>query len=94
MPTLGDYLKDKNITQEAFAARVGTTQETVSKWVNGGRMPRRSHLAKIVAETAGAVTANDFLGAAEEADAEPDGDPPPDPATVRAAADEINEAAA
>lgn len=32
------------MTQRQLAAKVGTTEVTVSRWLNGSRIPRRIHL--------------------------------------------------
>ncbi len=63
------WMKENRVTQAEFAARVGTTQETVSKWIAGLRMPRPKRLALIKSETGGAVTADDFLGSVEDEEA-------------------------
>lgn len=63
MHKLERYLADHDLTQERFAEMIGSTQESVSRWISGQRMPRPSTMARIAAETKGAVTANDFVAA-------------------------------
>jgi DNA-binding transcriptional regulator YdaS (Cro superfamily) len=43
-----------------FARRIGLPQPTVHRYTKGERIPEPEAMAKIVAETAGAVTPNDF----------------------------------
>lgn len=42
-----DILAELNISQEQFAKSIGTTQGTVSKWLNGSQEPRYCQLQKI-----------------------------------------------
>lgn len=58
---LGDWLQTNRITHEAFGAMIGRGHSSVTRYVNGGRMPNRSTLARISEATAGQVTANDFV---------------------------------
>lgn len=58
---LRDYLRENQITDASFAAKVGVSPFAVRKWKYGERMPRRAHLRLIRAATAGAVLANDFM---------------------------------
>lgn len=62
---LADYLETVGETHEAFAARIGVSQVTITRYINGRRLPRPHVLTRIVSATKGAVTANDFLFAAE-----------------------------
>lgn len=71
MHKLERYLTENRLSQDDFAARVGVSQVAVSRWIAGTRMPRRETLARIASLTNGQVTANDFLGDAEEDDGEP-----------------------
>ncbi len=57
---LGEYLRQNEMTQEAFAQRVGTDQASVSRWISGKRFPTRSAIVAIKRATRGMVTANDF----------------------------------
>ena len=54
MKTLAQYLKDENLTQAAFAARVGVKQATVSK-LCAGKKPSLELACRIDRETKGAV---------------------------------------
>lgn len=65
--TLGDYLRSKGETHDAFARRVGVHAVTVSKWATGAMRPSWPKLEAITAATSGAVTAADFMRAAEAA---------------------------
>ena len=67
--TLREYLSDKSITVRDFAERLGVSPVTVSRWLNGQRRPEWSLLAKIEAETGGAVTAKDFVAGPAGAEA-------------------------
>lgn len=59
---LRDWLLKQNMTHEAFGALVGgkARRSTVTRWVNGSRIPRRDEMAKIASVTGGEVTAADF----------------------------------
>jgi DNA-binding transcriptional regulator YdaS (Cro superfamily) len=54
-----DYLADRSLSQQAFAALVGVTQSRVSQWISGERVPAERVLA-IEFATAGAVTRYDL----------------------------------
>ena len=54
------YLDQNGITPAEFAARVGSSESGVKKWLRGVRSPRHEMLERIREATAGAVTANDF----------------------------------
>jgi len=58
---LSEWLQKHGVSQDEFADRIKCDRTSVTRYVNGRRMPRREVLARIVAETSGAVTANDFL---------------------------------
>jgi transcriptional regulator with XRE-family HTH domain len=58
---LAEWLQKNGVSQDEFADRIKCDRTSVTRYVNGRRMPRREVLARIVAETSGAVTANDFL---------------------------------
>ncbi len=58
---LSDWLAAENLTAAEFGRRIGRTRAAVSNWLAGSRMPRRAELELIRQETAGAVTANDFM---------------------------------
>lgn len=61
MHPLEKYLESRNLTQAEFGKLIGSGQESVSRYISGHRYPRPKVLAKIIAETGGAVTASDFL---------------------------------
>lgn len=46
-----------------FAARIGVTPTMVTEYAKGAMWPGREKIEAIVRETAGQVTANDFLAA-------------------------------
>lgn len=43
-----ELLAELKVSQEEFAKAIGTTQGTVSKWLNGTQEPRYCQLQKIV----------------------------------------------
>lgn len=57
--TLTDYLAEIRMTQPEFAARMGVSQSTVSRWCSGV-LPRRKYLKRLRDETNGRVTAASF----------------------------------
>ena len=59
---LKQYLIEKNITPEAFAALIGGVSESgVRKWIYGDRVPRPEQMIAIVEKTDGVVMPNDFF---------------------------------
>lgn len=58
--TLDEYLSRENLTDAAFAARLGRSRVTVGRWRIGARMPSTEDVAEIQAATGGDVTANDL----------------------------------
>lgn len=60
---LADFLSDKGMSRADFAAALGVSEVTITRYVGGRRMPRVEHLRRIREVTAGAVTADDFLSA-------------------------------
>ncbi len=63
---LADYLAETGLTQPEFAARLGVSQSTVSRWC-AGIPPRRRHLDKLRKETGGKITLASFEPQADEA---------------------------
>lgn len=61
---LGEYLETSGLTATEFASRIGVSHASVVRYRNGTRRPDWPTLEKIVAETDGAVTAEDFFGTA------------------------------
>jgi transcriptional regulator with XRE-family HTH domain len=57
---LRDYLSVTNQTQEAFAEQVGLTRETINRYLNQPRIPKREHCLRISKATGGEVTEKDF----------------------------------
>lgn len=58
-----DYLRANNLTDEAFAARVGRSKWAVRKWMYGQRVPRGVEMLAIANATQGVVSADDFMPA-------------------------------
>ncbi|MFC4255409.1 XRE family transcriptional regulator [Altererythrobacter xixiisoli] len=58
---LKDWLSDQGLRNADFAKRIDCTAEAVRRYANGDRIPGRDIMPKIVEETGGAVTANDFF---------------------------------
>ncbi len=54
------YFKYKKITAKKFAQSIGVSNVTISRYVNGSRIPKRNILKKIFDLTEGLVTADDF----------------------------------
>lgn len=63
---LSDYLAKHGITHAAFAERLGVSQGTVTRYVNGDRIPRPEHLVRIKDLTRGKVTVSDFVAKRRE----------------------------
>ena len=62
MNTLQTYLDDNSLTQGAFAKKVGTTQATVSRWLDG-QMPSHEMIKRVAKATKGKVGAADWYAA-------------------------------
>lgn len=60
---LDQYLSQNQITDVAFAAKIGVASTTVMRWRRGLVRPDWSTIPKIGEATNGAVTANDFAAA-------------------------------
>lgn len=60
---LGAWLDHKEMSDELFGQRIGVSRQAVHRYRNGERWPSRDVMAKIVMETAGMVTPDDFLPA-------------------------------
>lgn len=58
---IAQWLKEQDVTATAFAARIGVSISTVTRIARGEVTPSPDTLRKIMAETGGAVTANDFF---------------------------------
>lgn len=59
--SLTEFLAQKGLTHAEFAAMVGVSQATVTRWTHGQRFPGRKEIERIQKATRGAVTANDLL---------------------------------
>lgn len=67
--TLQDWLSSQEVSDADFAARIGVTRQALYRYKNGQRMPRIGILRKIISETAGQVSARDFIERHSEAPA-------------------------
>lgn len=68
---LAEWLKQENKTATDLAAEIPVDTSTVTRYVNGQRVPRKEHMRRIRDITNGAVTADDFMS--------PDAPSPTDP---------------
>lgn len=59
--TLSDWLKSKRIKRYQFAHRIDVRPSVVTEYCKGTIRPRPEKMEAIVRETAGEVTADDFL---------------------------------
>jgi predicted transcriptional regulator len=64
---LASYLSDNNISHEAFAEMIGTSQVAVSRYAKGVRTPRREIMLRIAQATGGQVAPADFFLVEEQA---------------------------
>ena len=71
---IASYLKEQNLTQQQFAAKIGVTQGRVSHWVKGATVPAE-RCAAIEQATGGRVTRHelrpDVFGAVQRAADQP-----------------------
>lgn len=58
---LDDYLIKEGISRRRFAERIGVVPSCITALCNGTSWPGREIMHRIVEETAGAVTPQDFL---------------------------------
>jgi transcriptional regulator with XRE-family HTH domain len=58
--TLNDYLKQRNLTHEEFAELLGCDRTTVTKWLDGSRVPSARWAQLIEVRTEGKVKAKDL----------------------------------
>lgn len=61
---LSEYLKLRNIKRIEFAAKIGVSPQTITGWCDGTFWPSKENAKRVLDETAGAVTPNDFMEAA------------------------------
>lgn len=64
--TLSDYLSRMEMTETAFAAKLGVAQVTVNRYVRGARFPDRDTILKIERATDGRVAPADWYKEAAE----------------------------
>jgi transcriptional regulator with XRE-family HTH domain len=81
---LKDYLLLTGSTERAFAEAIGVSQQAVSRYVSGARIPRPNVVQRIQAVTKGAVCVSDFFSPAVYLSS-PDGGNSPAVATSAAA---------
>jgi transcriptional regulator with XRE-family HTH domain len=60
--TLTEYLHANDLTASEFARRMGVSPQAVHRYCDGGRVPRKPEMEKILDLTDGLVTPNDFFG--------------------------------
>ena len=77
---LDDWIAQRGITREAFAALIDVEAPTVTRYANGDRVPRPRIMRRIIEVTEGQVTANDFIGGKEPIPNVTDAAPTPAPA--------------
>jgi DNA-binding transcriptional regulator YdaS (Cro superfamily) len=58
--TLIEYLADRQLTNSAFAHKIGVPASTVHRWIRGYRQPSIVYLLKIERATGGKVRVKDF----------------------------------
>lgn len=66
--TLSEYLASTGETPTDFGKKIEVSSESVSRYRDGERIPAREVMQRIVRETGGKVTPNDFYGVAEPSD--------------------------
>lgn len=62
---LADYLKCHDLSAADFAERISVHETTVYRYLRGERIPNRDTLERILGETKGQVSANDFFSYGE-----------------------------
>lgn len=60
---LAEFMRERGLSQTAFAALAGVPAPMVSMWLSGRRRPGLASALKIESATAGAVRASAWLGA-------------------------------
>ena len=68
---LGEWLETKRKSGRELARILTIDASSVTRYVNGERVPHPRIMAKIIAATGGQVTANDFVGALAAEEDEP-----------------------
>lgn len=65
---LSDWLKETGRTVDSFAAELKVRRQSVHRWMNGSRFPKRSLITEIHRLSGGKVAAEDwFRGETREA---------------------------
>ena len=67
MVTLSAYLRQNNVSYEAFAVRLGVSAMSVSRWARGLNRPHWNTIQRIVQATSRQVTQDSFLKEPSEA---------------------------
>lgn len=75
---LSDYLNQHDVSDRAFAERIGVSRQALHRYRTGQRTPKPPVMKRIREATGGAVAADDFISTAETA-----GRTPADSAAVR-----------
>lgn len=63
---LRQYLDENDLSAAKFAEKIGVTPMSIFRYLRRERVPQAEVLARIIAETGGKVTPNDFFGIAED----------------------------
>jgi hypothetical protein len=66
--TLDDYLNLKSIARPAFAELIGTSPQSLARYLDRSRIPEKNTMVRIAEATNGLVTANDFYGIAPQSE--------------------------
>lgn len=64
---LDHWMRDNDVTDQAFGELVGVDRATICRYRLGRRMPNAEMMRRIHEATRGAVTPNDFVGVGERA---------------------------
>lgn len=59
---LSTFLSERKISTADFAAKIGLSEVSITRYAASTRIPRRQHMLAIAEATEGLVTANDFFG--------------------------------
>lgn len=62
---LKTYLSENSVDVQKLAERLDVSKEAIRLWASGKRMPRPDAMRRILEETKGTVTPNDFVGGVE-----------------------------
>jgi 3,4-dihydroxy 2-butanone 4-phosphate synthase/GTP cyclohydrolase II len=60
--TLADFISSTKTSRSAFAAAIGVSNVSVTRYLQGARIPSKDEMLRIAEVTKGAVTPNDFYG--------------------------------